>query len=364
MPRRQVASASLLLVLALRAPAPAQDRPELLEPKTAEEYAQAANEAGNSPLFASDEPLMIKLRTDIAWIRDTRSDSTEVDGTLWFPGDDGSVLEVPLEVRARGEFRRAKRNCNFPPLRLDFPKGEMDGTVFEGQDKLKLVTPCHDSRDSYQEYVLKEYLVYKTLGILTPSGNRVRLVEITYEDIEDDYDARTKIGFLIESDEQMAARNGADLEEWNRFPPPAVDGDHAVIQSLFQYLIGNSDWSATRFHNVKLIRHEDGRYLTVPYDFDFAGAVNARYADPPEDYPIRRVTDRYFRSYCRPEFEFETLSTFFNAKKAEIMALYEGFEMLKEDRRRDVLNFYEDFWEMMDDERKFDRQILRNCKNW
>jgi hypothetical protein len=112
------------------------------------------------------------------------------------------------------------------------------------------------------------------------------------------------------------------------------------------------------------MRHEDGRYLTVPYDFDFSGAVNTRYADPPEEYPIRRVTDRYFRSYCRPELEFESLSTFFKGKKAEIIALYEGFEGLRENRRNDVLKFYEDSWEMMDDERRFDRQILRNCKNW
>jgi len=359
-----VAPASLLVLLALGLPTAAQDLTELLESKTAEEYAEEAREAENSPLFASDEPLVITLRTDIEWIRDTRNDSIEVDGTLWFRGEDGAFLETPVEVRARGEFRRSKRNCNFPPLRLDFPRGDMDGTVFEGQNKLKLVTPCHDSRDSYQVYVLKEYLVYKTLGVLTPVGNRVRLVKITYEDIEDDYDTRTKIAFLIESDEQMAARNGAELEEWIQFFPSGVDGGQAVILSMFQYLIGNSDWSATYFHNARVIRHEDGRYLTVPRDFDFAGAVNARYASPPEDYPIGRVTDRYFRSYCRPELQFEPLSTFFNGKKAEIIALHEGFEILQEDGREEMLKFYEDFWRMMDDERRFDRQILRNCKNW
>jgi len=359
-----VAAASLLLLLALGLPAAAQDRTDLLQSKTAEQFAEDAHAAENSPLFASDETLVITLRTDIEWIRDTRNDSIEVAGTLWFPGEDGAVLETPVEVRARGDFRLSNRNCNFPPLRLDFPRSAMDGTVFEGQDRLKLVTPCHDSRDSYQEYVLKEYLLYRTFGILTPIGNRVRLVEITYEDIEDDYERRTKFAFLIESDEQMAARNGAELEEWIQFFPSGVDGSQAVILSMFQYLIGNSDWSATYFHNARVIRHEDGRYLTVPRDFDFAGAVNARYASPPEDYPIGRVTDRYFRSYCRPELQFEPLSTFFNGKKAEIIALHEGFEILQEDGREEMLKFYEDFWRMMDDERRFDRQILRNCKNW
>ena len=372
MTSRHVAHASLLFVLGLGLPAAAQDFPE---PKTAEQYAEEAREAEASPLFASDEPLVVRLLTDIDWIRDTRNDSVEVDATMWFPGNNGEVLETPLEVRARGEFRRDSSNCNFPPLRLDFPRGDMDGTVFEGQNRLKLVTPCEDNRDNYQEYVLKEYLVYKTQAILTPLANRVRLLEITYEDIEDDYDTRTKLAFVIESDEQMSARIGAAIQDLNQLHPSLVNGDQAVIVSMFQYLIGNSDWSPTYFHNVRLVNHEDGRYLTIPYDFDFAGAVNARYANPPETYvdpdtgrnrrfPIRRVTDRYFYSYCRPELQFEPVSTLFNSKKAEIIALYEGFELLEEDARNDVLEFYEEFWEMMEDEGEFEDEILDICRNW
>lgn len=361
MPTRDVAPACLILLLALGTPAAAQVDPA---PKTAEQYAADAREAEASPLFASDEPLVVTLRTDIDWIRDTRNDSVEVDATLRFPGENGEILETELEVRARGEFRRSKRNCNFPPLRLDFPRGDMDGTVWEGQNRLKLVTPCHDSRDDYQDYILKEYLVYKTQAIIMPFANRVRLLEITYEDIEGDYDTRTKFAFVIESDEQMAARNGGDLQELAQLHPSMVDGEHAVKVSMFQYLIGNSDWSSTYFHNVNVLVQSPNRYVTVPYDFDFAGAVNARYATPPEQYPIRRVTDRYFYSYCRPQLEFESLSTFFKGKKADITALYEGFEWLQEDRREDVLKFYEEFWEMMDDKGKFDRQILGNCQSW
>jgi hypothetical protein len=134
--------------------------------------------------------------------------------------------------------------------------------------------------------------------------------------------------------------------------------------SMFQCLIGNSDWSPSFFHNVKLITRPSGGYFTVPYDFDFSGAVDARYADPPEDLPIRSVTDRHFNSYCRPELEFESLSAFFNGKKAEIIALYEGFDLLEEDTRNDVLEFYEEFWEMMEDEEKLEREILRDCVDW
>ena len=205
----------------------------------------------------------------------------EVEGTATFIDLDGSETVKPVDVRTRGLFRLNKRNCNFPLLRLDFPRSQMEGTVFEGQNQLKLVTPCHDSRDDYQRYVYDEYLAYRVLNVLSTYSYRVRLVEITYEDIEDDYDTRTKIGFLIEDDERMAERNRATHLEVAGLMPMMADGAQSVIVAVFNYMIGNLDWSPVYFHNVKLIRTEDGRFITVPYDFDFAGVVDARYATPP-----------------------------------------------------------------------------------
>ena len=176
LPRWALPLLSPLALLPLAIPAGAQD---VIEFPTHEEYVEKAAEAEALPLFMDEAPITITLRTDIKWLRDERSDSTETDGTVTFIDMDGSTVTKPVEVRTRGNWRRSKRNCNFPPLRLDFPKSEMEGTVFEGQDKLKLVTPCHDGRDSYQEYVLKEYMGYKIYQQITPMSFRVRLVEIT-----------------------------------------------------------------------------------------------------------------------------------------------------------------------------------------
>ena len=342
-----------------------------LELPTPEEYAERAEVAENAPLFQSDEPLQITLLTDIKWLRDKRIDTMEVDGTLTFVGADGTKIEQTIEVRTRGIFRRDKRNCNFPPLRLDFPQRRMEGTVFEGQDKLKLVTPCHDGRDSFQRYVYLEYLAYKAYQLLTPNSFRVRLVEITYEDINNDYDTRTKIGFLIEADENLAERNRAvytDYEDFSlsQFHPGRVDDDGAVLVAMFNYMIGNTDWSAVYGHNTKLIWTEEGKYYTVPYDFDFAGAVNARYAAPDpslqERYRLRRVTDRLYRGFCRPELVQATLAEMFNEQRERLWALYMGLELLEENRREDAVEYYEDFYETINDERDFERRILRICQ--
>ena len=334
---------------------------------TPEEYAERAAASEIAPLFQSHEPLRITLRTDIEWLRDERNDSVEVEGTATFVDLDGSEVTKPVDLRGRGTFRLLKRNCNFPPLRLDFPRSQMEGTVFEGQNRLKLVTPCHDGRDDYQRYVYDEYLAYRIYNLLTPYSFRVRLVEITYEDVEDDYDTRTKIGFLIEDQERMAERNRASYMEEVLIHPRDLDGTQSVIAAVFNYMIGNLDWSQIRFHNVKLIRTQDVRHIIVPYDFDFAGVVNARYATPPPDiserYRIRRVTQRLYRGFCRQELRYEPVAAFFNSKRQEISDLYHGFELYEEDDLEDALEYNEDFWEVIDDPLEFEDEILDDCRD-
>jgi hypothetical protein len=358
------------LVALAFAPALASAQEEFALP-TPEEYAEAQEKAENAPLFASHEPIRMTLRTDIDWLRDERNDSVEVEGTLTFVDLDGSEVVKPVDTRTRGNFRRSKKNCNFPPLRLDFPTGQMEGTVFEGQDKLKLVTPCNDGRDDHQRYIYSEYLAYRILNVLTPISFRVRLVEITYEDTSGDYDTRTKMGFLIEADEEMAARERGTLMEVEQFHPARAFGEYSVLVAMFNYMIGNTDWSPAFFHNVKLVRTEDGRYLTVPYDFDFAGTVNARYATvaPLLADQIRRVTQRLYRGFCRDELVYEQAVAPFREHRAEIEQLYTdfaalGYEQFDMDRAEDSLEYFEDFWKVVDDPEEFEDEILGECRTW
>jgi hypothetical protein len=353
---------ALSLTLCLALPAPALAQIDLMP--TPEEYAERAAAAERAPLFQSDEPLVITVRTDIDFIRRERNDSVEVEGTATFIDLDGSEVTRPLDVRARGNFRLSRDTCNFPPLRLDFPEGQMDGTVFEGQNRLKLVTPCQDNRDDYQRYVFDEYLAYKVLNLLTPASYRVRLVHVTYEDINGEYDVRTKYGFLIETDEQMAERNRAVFLEAPQMHPMMADPNQSVITNVFSYMIGNTDWSDVYFHNAVVMRTEDGRHLTVPYDFDHAGVVNARYAtvDPSLADRLRNVRQRLFRGFCRTQLDHATVAALYNAQRDAITALYRNFPYYVEpDDGEDALDYYEGFWDSIDDPGRFERSIVRDC---
>ena len=362
--------AALLSLLLLSPLAAVAQEPEAPVMPTPEEYAERAEEAENAPLFQSHEPLVMTLRTDIDWLRDTRNDSVEVEGTITFIDTDGSVVTKPVDTRARGNFRRNKSNCNFPPLRLDFPRSEMDGTVFEGQNRLKLVTPCDDGSGNHQNYVFDEYLAYRILNEVTPESFRVRLVEVTYEDVNGEYDTRTKYGFLIEDEDRMAERLRGTLEEVTQFHPLRAHAPYSMQVAFFNYMIANTDWSPVYFHNVKLVRTEDARFLTVPYDFDFSGIVNARYAtvDPSLQREIRRVTDRLYRGFCRPELQQATVAQPFLDARPRIEALItefgsRGYEEFEPDDAEDMLEFFEEFWEVATDPEEFEDEILEECRD-
>ena len=330
--------------------------------------------AENAPLFASNDPLVLTLRTDIKLLRDKRPAEDEVDGTVTFPGPDGDTMTVPVKVRTRGNFRRSKSNCNFPPLRLNFAGKSVGGTVFEGQDKLKLVSPCQDSKDDYQQYVLQEYLVYRLYQMLTPVSFRVRLVRITYEDVNGKYDTRTKTGFLIETDKAMAERNSGQLWEWERFSPTdstdsraavrvlaRADPNEAEMMWLFEFMVGNTDFSAPFMHNVVMVRTAQQHYIWVPYDFDWSGVVNARYAVPDPKVGVRSVRDRAFRGFCLPRVDLPSAVSRLKAIRDSIAPLYQGVQGLEDKQRKQALEYYDKFYEILNEPRQFERQVVKAC---
>ncbi len=350
----------VLLLIVAPATARAQDEPW----PTPEQFAERATAAEAAPLFQSHDILKMTLRADIEWLRSERDTINETEGTVTFVDLNGSETTKPVQVRVRGHFRRDPSNCNFPPLRLNFPRGEMDGTVFEGQDRLKLVVPCQDNRDDYQRYIYDEYLAYRALNVVTPYSYRVRLVEVTYEDTSGDYETRTKHAFLMESDEQMAERNRAVFLDVPQMHPVMADGDQSVLMGMFNYMIANLDWSAVYFHNAVVIRLEDGKHFTVPYDFDHSGVINARYATVPPQLQdqVRRVTQRLYREFCRPQLTFENAASMFVGKRAEIEEIYRSFPYYAEPgHAEEAIEYYEDFWQVLADEGDFEDEILENC---
>jgi len=346
-------------------PACAQEQ----EPPTAEEI-QAAETA---PLFASHDLFEITLEADFHTIREedrSDDDSQERPAVMRWIDSDGTVESQDIQVRTRGRFRLDKRNCDFPPLRLNVRKGEVAGTLFEGQDKLKLVSPCKLGQDYWQQYVLAEYLVYRMFNLLSPMSFRVRLARVTFTDTSGEDDEFTRLAFFIEDDDAMAARMGGVKMDWNmedQFDPRRLDKRQAILVDVFQFMIGNTDWSGVQMHNVELIHSPPALYATVPYDFDFSGIIDTRYATPAPETGLRRVRDRKFRGMCpdemnRTEEEYEAVYQVFRDRREELNDLWRNLEGMDEDRVERTVDYLDDFFHILNDPGRVRSWMINQCR--
>jgi len=322
------------------------------------------------PLFAAETPLEIRIESDFRQIRrDRRDENPEHEGIVVVGEDDGTETEWPVQVRTRGNFRLQSNVCDFPPIRLNFPKSQVEGGVFEGQDKIKLVTHC---RDRYREELLREYLAYRIYNTVTDQSFRVRMARVTYVDTSGREDPLTRNAFFIEMEEALAERLGGEVipdeELEDGLHPARVSAENAARVDLFAYMVGNTDYTMYfpsdngGLHNIVPVHREGGMVVAVPYDFDWTGLVDAPYSEPNPALGLRSVTDRIYRGMCRPGMDYAAAYRVFIAARPEIEALVTGMDIMEEDERRDVARYLEDFWETVTDDGQARRRIEGACR--
>jgi hypothetical protein len=315
------------------------------------------------PLFQSVAPLAVTLTANIGQLRDDKKHGDKAPwrgATFTYKGADSAIVRVPTRAKVHGIWRL--NHCEFPPIRLNFAGKDTKRTVFDDVDKPKLTNYCRDT-DAYEQYVLQELQLYRIYQLLTPMSHRVRLLRVTYADSGSGKTEAVRYGFLLEDPDQMAARLGGRLTRLKGAGIGDFEQESLALTYLFQYLIGNTDFSFNQLHNGEIVALPDGRNLPVAYDFDFSGAVNARYATPDPSVRIRRVRDRKFRGYCQMNAEFAKALPIFQQKKDAIYALYadEVGRLMDPTVVRETLDYFNEFYDAIGDQGKADRVIFRDC---
>lgn len=332
---------------------------------------QCAVAKGNkvSPLFQSNEPLSMTISAPfrtLNWYRG--EDRPYQPATLTMTDKDGKEIRLDLEVRVRGNFRSQRSVCANTPLKLNFKRKSLSNTVFDGENKLKLVTQCRNS-DNYEQYLLLEYIIYRVYQLFTDSSLRVRLVTIHYYDSEKEKDLGTRKAFFLEDIGRMAKR--LDLKEVHEKKLSPDDYDPAMINLvyLFEYFIGNTDWSSIEgegdedcCHNIIPLTRKHGNLVPVPYDFDISGLVNPPYAVVNESLPIHTVKMRLYRGFCQSDAVLRKTIAAFIDKRDAIIALYKNQPGLSERSISKSLDFINDFYRTIQDEKKLDRYVTGVCR--
>jgi hypothetical protein len=316
------------------------------------------------PLFQDDAALRVEITAPFSRLINERPKDREFPGSFSFKGPDGVAVELELKVRARGKYRHT--NCDFPPLYLNFKRSQVGGTLFDQQNKLKMVVHCKDS-GRYQQSLLREYMAYRILNQLTDRSFQVRLLEVTYVDSEDRRPRMVRSAFLLEHENRMADR--LDMQRLNIFPDAvgAIQADHLNLTSIFQYLIGNTDFSpilgseSECCHNYSMFGTDDGPLVAIPYDFDMSGFVNTPYAEPDEELGIDNVRQRLYQGFCENNRYVEASVAEFLQARDTLYALVADLQQLEPTVRKRLATYMDEFYETIGNSQGVEREILDRC---
>lgn len=309
----------------------------------------------SGPLFKSDDTLNFTLFADLKPLLRDRGDNPKNHwGMVKYLNHNNKLVEIPIKVCVRGNFRRMTQNCTFPPLLLDFDKKKKGNSIFNHQNKLKLVTHCLK-----KDYIMEEYLVYKIFNIITDYSFKARIANVTYEDSLGKQASQTRLAFLLEDDEDLAKRIHSKYLKDIKLRQNQVDTLKMATVSVFEYLIGNTDWSVPFQHNIKIYFKKGEKAIPIPYDFDHSGIVNAIYAKPAEQLiEISSVRERLYRGFAYSPLVFQIVFDKFKAVKPEIYSLYVGNTELEPNYIKSTLKYLDEFYEIIDNKKLVKREFI------
>ena len=320
------------------------------------------------PLFNSQELLNISLTGPFRTINRERDKETEYEGgSLAYTDSTGEIVTLDAKFKVRGNFRLRDDICDYAQLWVDLDKDDVAGTLFENQNRIKLVVQCDDS-SKFERYVIKEHQAYQLFNAITDTSFRSRLARVTYKDTERDSE-RTHYGVFIEHRNRMAERIGMETVELNRIERNTLDQVQGTLASIFMFMAGNTDFSFITApedeccHNAKLFQPPgQAIYFPAPYDFDSSGYVDADYAEPNAALRLRSNRQRLYRGFCVPEMVLNEALELFRNKESELMAIASDSSYMDERYARGSAKYIQDFLDIINDPDEVEDEIIDDCR--
>lgn len=310
--------------------------------------------------FESDKVLNITLEGNVHQLLNDRSGTAKYFPFILTCKDEKeSEVSIPINVKTRGHFRREKTNCLYPPLLLSIPPTD-SSSVFPTNAKLKLGMPCKG-----EDFVVHEWLVYKLYNLVTPQSFRARLVKVSLKDPKNKKMISPFFGIVLEEENQMAARNNLIVIK-KKLTPQEIDLQSFLRMAVFEYFIGNTDWSVEYLQNIKLLARDSGSIpVSVPYDFDLSGFVNAPYAKPAEELEMSSVRERRYRGYCIKDMKlFDSTIAFYNSIKSAFYKTITDCPFVDSKYKRETIKYFDEFYATLNDPAALKKEFQYPCSKF
>lgn len=319
--------------------------------------------SAEEPLFGPDRVLEITIRGPLNKLARSTEPSTEFAGR--FELGDGTT--IPIVFSKYGVSRLEE--CALPLFKFEINEEHARGTPFEGHRTVRLVTPCHPG-SAWDRYILLEYLAYRCYTVIAEPALRARLASARFLDSDRPAFEDTGLSFFVEDIEAAAERYGMEWLDFEAQPVVGFDPPQLALLTLFQYMVGNTDWSVVAgaegercCHNMAVLGSEGERLKTLlPFDFDYSGLVNAPYARPNQRLPIHRVTQRWYRGFCASNEFVPAALDIFNKKRPELERLFKDDELPDPKARKRAWKYIDEFYKTINNPTQVEKRILSTCR--
>lgn len=311
-------------------------------------------------LFKNDEILHLALRFDLRTYTSKKPTEEYLNAVLTYFISDKDSINKNIKLKSRGVMRNDI--CDFPPLMLNFKKAGFEKEDIKKIEKIKVVTHCDYGKE---DYLFMEYLVYKLYNVLTDYSFRVRLAKIDYINTAKKGKSISTYCFLVEPLNILAERIGQVPVQSLTLSQIHIIPALMDRMAIFNYMIGNTDWSVPNQHNCKILTgnglNSSGLGIAVPYDFDYAGIINTDYAVPYEGLGLKSVLERRYLGACRTREEYETALKEFRDKKAEFYRVIDEFSLLDEKEKKGMKKYLDGFFDSLENEKELLNSFEQGC---
>lgn len=302
----------------------------------------------------------IKIRLTYAFDSLVKTNNEEIPSRITIESANGKFMRnVSMSLNLRGKFRRMK--CDMPPLLLNFKKSTLHDLHLNSIDEMKLVTHCIKGKEG-QENLQEERLCYQMYEQLTPYAYRTIWVNMEYCDSNHPDSCVSSVGFLIEPDKVLSARLGVAEKRVFNVSQDSLQYESFRLVEAFNFMIGNRDWDVVAGRNAKLFfEPKFGKYIIVPYDFDYSNIVGASYRRETLQEPMRHPFDRVYSGYYFRNQSGETLKDFLPNEVTIENVIATADNPMTAERRKKISGYVEDWFKWLDKMKTADLQYGVVC---
>lgn len=313
-------------------------------------------------LFEIKEPLNLTLKFNVKELVKTKYKEEYLPAEMTCHVSEDFEVKHEVRVKARGEIR--KKICHAPMFWVNIKHAGIEAEDLADINKMKMVIRCKAS-STYKNYILREYLVYQIWNLLSPYSFNTRLVRLKIIDTGRKNKEQEDWAFLIEPESMMVERNNCMSIKNDKLSIRTVDREWMDRVAFFSYMVGQSDFSVTGRHNLKIVTSKEygsTGFIPIPYDFDYCGFVDAEYAIPGEPLGIESVTERYYLGACRSDEVYMKTIEWLNSYQDEIKDLIMNFEYIDESEKKNLIKYIDSYYRDSNQSWFLGRNINSTCR--